>query len=800
MSTRYIKVIRDLTSDYAKTFMLVLAISIGVFGIGSILGAYSVIKREMADNYTGTSPASATIELKDSISSSILEEIKVLPGIKIAERHATVSARMKIGDQWRTLLLFVIDDFAEKQTNRFAHLSGRKVPPKGFMLVERSALVVMKAKEGDEILIKTPHGKVKKVKLGGVVHDPSLAPAWQEEGGYGYITLSTLQWLGENQGFDQLRLLVSENQHSRDYIKKIVTTVAKKLEGSGLPIREIQIPPPGRHPHQSQMDAVMSIFIIFSFLTLILGSILVSTSIATLMVRHIRQIGIMKTVGASSWQISKLYLLMTLSICLVALLVAIPLSQWAASGFYRQITELLNLEIRNSAIPLWVPLIQIASGLIIPLMVVAIPVVRGSRISVRIALDNYGVSQKHQAAGVWIMKLSKIAIFGETFLLSVRNVFRQRSRLIITLGLLAAGGAMFMTALNVSEAWNDNLSRIYTQRLYDLEVKFNTPLPENTALLAVKNLSGVVRAEGWCQYSTSLVQEDSFSITHTYPDKGHGSFSIQAVPLATRLLSPTIVKGRWLNTVANEVVLNQLARRLIPGVDTGDTISLLLNGRPTQWKVVGFTEDVGTPATAYVPLEFFNKLRDSQDINVFRIAYSDRTRENTVEKNIEVEKAFERENIKIRSATPVWLLHNAIASHMKVLINSLLAMAIMMGIVGTLGLMSTMSMNVMERTREIGVMRTIGATPGKIRNLVTGEGLIIGLISIFIAFILSLFLSYYLGRFIGNMAFGIPLSLVLSITGLLIWILIIGIGSYIATYYPARKANVITIREALAYE
>ena len=63
--------------------------------------------------------------------------------------------------------------------------------------------------------------------------------------------------------------------------------------------------------------------------------------------------------------------------------------------------------------------------------------------------------------------------FSDTFRLALRNAFRQRSRLALTLGLLAAGGAMFMTALNVSEAWDKNLKRIYVQRLYDQEIKLN---------------------------------------------------------------------------------------------------------------------------------------------------------------------------------------------------------------------------------------------------------------------------------------------------------------------------------------
>ncbi|HEV8512698.1 MAG TPA: FtsX-like permease family protein [Cyclobacteriaceae bacterium] len=799
MQTRYSKVLRDLTSDYSKNFMLVLAIAIGVFGIGSILGGYSVIKREMTDNYMSTVPASATIELEDSITTGLVDSIKNFPGIKEAERHATLVARMKVGEKWYPLLLFVVDDFENKKTNKPIFVSGERKPTTGTMLVERTAFKVMQAKEGDQLMIKTPHGQPKKIKLSGTVHDPGLAPAWQEQAGYGYITLSTLQALGETQGFDQLRILVKDQPLSREHITKKAQELAAQLTQSGYHIHEIQVPPPGKHPHQGQMSAVMSIFIVFSFLILILGSILVATSMATLMVKQVRQIGVMKTIGAQSAQITGMYIVMVILLCIVALLFAIPLSRLAALGFYNQIAVLLNLEIRNNSIPYWVPLLQVASGIVIPLIAAAFPVIRGSLISVRSALDNHGVNQKNMSANSWAVKLSQLDFFSETFRLSLRNVFRQRQRLVMTLGLLAAGGAMFMTAMNVSEAWNKNLSRIYKQRLYDLEVRVNKPIATDSILDKIKSIEGVKAVEGWSYSPTSFVKSNAFQVTQTYPDKGHGSFTMLAMPVPTQLLNLTIVDGHWLNNkMLNEVVLNQSARG---SFKIGDHISLSIDGQPTEWTVVGFTEDVGSPATAYVSLDAFFKVTNATgQVKMLRVAYADRSRENAISKNRSVESLLEKENISVLSTIPVWLLQNAIAAHMKVLVNSLMAMAILMALVGTLGLMSTMSMNILERTREIAVMRAIGATPKKIRNLIVWEGLFTGSLSIFIAIIFALALSTYLGRLIGNMAFRTPLSLTVSVVALVVWTLLVAAGSYVATIFPARRANKITTREALAYE
>jgi putative ABC transport system permease protein len=803
MKIRYMKVIRDLTSDYAKNLMLVLAIAIGVFGIGSILGGYSVLNREMAANYKGTVPASATIEVESAITKELLDSVKRLPGIKDAERHATLTARMKVGEKWYPLLLFVIDDFTDKRTNKIYSITGATVPEPGAMLVERTAFTVMQAKEGDEIIVKTPHGSPKSVRLSGTVHDPGLAPAWQQQAGYGYITLSTLHWLGETQGFDQLRMLVDDHTNSTPHITQKAEAVATWLEKNGHHVHEIQVPPPGKHPHQGQMNAVLSIFTVFSFLILVLGSILVATSMATLMVKQVRQIGVMKTIGASAVQIIGLYAFMIMMLCLVALLIAVPLSRIAAFVFYTQIAVLLNLEIMDNSIPYWVPLLQVASGIVIPMMAASIPVIRGSIISVRTALDNYGVARKNVKNETLTAWLSDFVFISETFKLSIRNVFRLRSRLAMTLGLLAAGGAMFMTALNVSEAWDENLGKIYLQRLYDLEIRLNQATRADSIISGVRAIEGVKTAEAWNYSSCEFTKEkNTYQVTRTYPDKGHGSFVVLALPVPSPLLSPSVVDGRWLHSAtANEVVLNQQARHGKPGVKVGDQVQLTIEDSVSTWKVIGFTDDVGSPATAYVSTGAFSRQVGSRGMsNMLRIAYHDRSRENASKKNREVEALLEKMNISVSVTIPVWVLRNAVAAHMRVLVNSLMAMAVLMAIVGTLGLTSAMSVNVMERTREIGVMRAIGATPRTISNLIIWEGLLTGGLSLFPAILLSIALSFYLGRFIGGMAFGTPLSLAISFSGVLIWIGIIVAGSYAATFFPARRANRISTREALAYE
>jgi putative ABC transport system permease protein len=135
-----------------------------------------------------------------------------------------------------------------------------------------------------------------------------------------------------------------------------------------------------------------------------------------------------------------------------------------------------------------------------------------------------------------------------------------------------------------------------------------------------------------------------------------------------------------------------------------------------------------------------------------------------------------------------------------ILINFLLIMALLTALVGSIGLTGTMGMNVMERTREIGVMRAIGATDGQLMRTVMVEGMIIGLISWFLGALFSFPITFLLSRIISLAIFNSPSQFVLNPMGFIIWLGLVLILSAIASVLPARSAARLTIREVLAYE
>ncbi len=122
-----------------------------------------------------------------------------------------------------------------------------------------------------------------------------------------------------------------------------------------------------------------------------------------------------------------------------------------------------------------------------------------------------------------------------------------------------------------------------------------------------------------------------------------------------------------------------------------------------------------------------------------------------------------------------------------------------LGVVGVIGLASTMSTNILDRTREFGVMHAIGARPKTVRRIVVAEGIFLALASCLVAAIPTLGLTAVLGAGLGNLFFSAPLPFRISTVAVVIWITVVILGSLLATEAAATRASRLTVREALAY-
>ncbi|NAS24510.1 FtsX-like permease family protein [Herbidospora sp. NEAU-GS84] len=764
-SPRWNKAHRDLVLAAGRMSLLVVAIAAGISGVGSVLGTNGIVTREIDANYLGTRPAAATFDL-DRVDPALVDRVRTWPGVTDAEARATVTARLRLGpDEWRTLLLTVVPDFTTMRLATVTHESGSWPPPAGTMLLERSAREMVPP---GTLEVRLPGGTIRPLTVSGVVHDPSLAPAWQERSAYGYVTPETLAGLGGSPVLDELKIRTEATD--RAGIEAVARDLSAWLSAQGREVHEVQVPPPGKHPHSSQMTAVMTMLLVFALLGLALAAVLTATVIGGLMAQQIRQLGVMKAIGARTGQIAGLYLAQVFLLGLIATLISLPLGTLAARTYAGLVAELLNLELGSLTIPWWVYAVQIAAGLLVPPLFAAIPIVRAARVTVREAISDFGVRNETVSA--------RITGLNRVLLLAVRNTFRRRGRLLLTLGLLSAGGALFLAGLNVAAAWQRTADEGMASRHYDLDIRLTTPDPALTS--AITALPGVRTVETW-GYAPASAQT---GIASTYPDGGHGSFTIRGVPEATTLLDFTLVEGRMLRPGdIDAAVLNSLAGP----AKVGDTVTYSVDGKPTTWRVVGLVREIGNPATAYVTRAAFEQRVGPS--RVLRVATDDVPAVGAALREADVEAATQS----------TAELAAAVDGHVFVLIGALIALAVVMAVVGVLGLAAATGTGVIERTREFAVMRAIGASPSTVTRIVLGETVVVGLLSWVVAAVLAVPLSWAIGSLLGSLAFRLPLTLTISPLALALWLVIAVAGSALAGTAPARRASSLTVRQALAY-
>ena len=802
ISPRWKKLLRDLQSARGRMVMMVVAIAVSIFGVGTIMSAYTILTREISRNYLNTNPASALLEL-DRVDDSLVQAVRARPDIADAEAGSWFVSRVELKpNEWMPLLLFVVRDFDTQRINTFQPESGDWPPPEGTILLEREALKLANLEVGDSLTVQTPNGPKNTVPISGLVHDPALAPAWQEQTLYGYITPATLAWLGESSDLRILKIIVKEQPLNVAAIDATTSNLAGWLKEQGYAVEEIRIPPPGKHPHQSQMTAILVLLLSFSLMALVLSAILTATMISGLLAQQIRQIGVMKAIGARSSQITGLYLAMIILVGLVAIAIGLPPSILAGREFAGVVAQLLNFTLYSQAIPLWVYAVLALMGTLVPLGVALNPIIKTMKTTVREIINDYGVSSDSFGTNKLDSLLSKVRGVDNTLILALRNTFRRRGRLLLTLGLLAAAGGMFMTSINVKTAWETYLEDAASNRHYDLEIRLNTPVQKERILALVSGVDNVKQVEPWDLIPAALFRPDGLDIVRTYPDGGHGSFTLRAALPQSQMLQFHLLSGRRLEPGdSGGVVLNHLAAALFPNVEVGDSIQMTINSQPATFRVIGIVRELLTPATAYVIPETFASVTGQplESTNTIRIVLQDQDPAVRSAVTGEIERILMAENISMKVVISETMLESATSGHVYIFIIALLLMALVLAAVGALGLMSSMSTSVIERTREFGIMRAIGAKSQAILRNIISEGLFIGLMSWGIANLVSLPLSLAVGTLIGNLAFRFPLPLILSPLAVFIWLMVIIIGSIAASAYPAWKASQLTIRETLAY-
>jgi putative ABC transport system permease protein len=786
MTTLWRKAIRDFWQERARTVLVVLAIALGISAFAAVLSSYAILTRELDQGYLATNPASAVLRV-NSIDNDLVKAILRNPEVSDAEPRRTIGGQIKAGPvQWHNLVLFVVEDYGNIRVSKLVPERGAWPPATGEMLIERDAFQVAKANIGDAVTVKTANGVEQPLVISGSVHDVGQAQARMENIVYGYINLATLVQLGEEPRLDQLNILVAQNRFDEDHIRRVAGDVEQLIKERGHEVRRVDIPRPGKHPHSDLTGILLLAMSSFGLFVLVLSGILVINLLTAMMASQVRQIGVMKAIGGTRRQVAGIYFGQALFLGIAAVIVSIPLGIAGSRALCRYMAMFLNFDINSFAVPIWVYLLVVLIGVVAPVIAAAYPVWRGTATPVRVALSDFGLSQANFGASLFDRMLARI---GGTFSLiafAIRNSFRRRARLVLTLLTLVAGGLFFLSALNIRASMVNTLDRMFAARKFDLSVFFANPYEFQKIQKAISNTAGVARAEGWFASEASL---------------GERRFNILALPPDTQLMEFEIIQGRKLTPEDTDaIVINNALAGREPKMRVGETVVLRIGPEESTWRVVGVAREAFSPgAIGYIPISFIEQ-RQPGMVNSLRLALDNTDPDSISTVKAELDRNLEKEGVRARGSSTKAETRFGFDQHMVMIYVFLIVMSAIVGGVGGLGLMTTMSLNVLERRREMGVMRALGATPRIVWLMIVAEGVVIGVLSWTIAALLAWPISKAIGDFLVKVMFRSGLDFTFEPVGLVIW-MIVSIGlSAVASFLPAWRASRITVREALAYE
>ena len=795
ISSRWKKVWADFWGNKSRTVLTILTITVGTFAVGFTSNLAQYMSVSMESDFLSANPSEAQV-YANPLNDDSVDIAREMPGVDAVEGRSTTSANMidangkKISIQFTAIEnpnSLTVDTLKPVQ-------SASSIPP----LYEKEVLLDSSAeslgyKPGDILTIELDDGKQRDLRLGGYLHNATGFPYNLAETVTAFVTPDTMVWLGGSRNYNMLAVSVAENPTDADHVTEVAQSVADRIERSGATINFVNVYQPGHHFAYSIAQGMFFILGILGWMTVLLSCFLIVNTITALMTQQTRQIGIMKATGGGTLQILGMYLVLIMGFGLVALGISIPLANLAAQQIGGGMAAWLNFfpaPYHNYSTTL---IQQIIVALIVPVLAAMWPVYNSVRITVREAVSDYGIKFRGKPKDKNIGK--RTVLIPRPIRLSLRNAVRRRARLALTLFTLVLAGAVFIGVYNLWASFDKVINDIQGYFLADINISFNRSYRFDKVATMAESIPGVKSVEGWLEYPGTLISNK---------DEAGTQIVFVAPPSTSTLIDPIITSGRWLTTGdENAIVIGNHLLNIFPDLKVGDVLTIKIDGKETSWNIIGTYTITGNvnPPLLYVNYEYISRLINQPD-QVYSLRVITDGHDSTTQKRVndQLQALFEERGVQVSNTQLGSDFIQNQKSQTDIFVYFMLVMASLIAVVGGLGLMGMMSINVLERTREIGVMRAIGASNMDIQSIVIVEGMVIGLISWIISILLSIPITVVLTTGVGLAILTAPMPAVYGISGIIAWLIGTLLIATLASALPARRASHLTVRDTLAYE
>ena len=775
-----------------RTLQSVLSIVAGAFALGAIVGALQLISADVSRTWQAAWPASILMRVHPGAAEDVVKGLETVDDVEAVEGQMveTIKWRRDSVSPWETATLKARADYQDMIYFRY-RLEAGVWPTRDSLAVSTGFNLNI----GDRVELEIAD-RQRTIDIGGLLFAADAPSA--QVGGVPtfYTTEARFINLTSVDGFGQVNGGVQ--QFTEAHAETVAATMEDKLERQGYIVspggtRGRTVVSPDEHPSQETLDGIFLILIVMAVASLILGMLLVYNTISAIIGQQVPQIGVLKAIGASRSQILLVYFVVVLIYGVLALLLAVPLGALGAHGFRLLITNMLNIERAGFAISGSAVFLQAFVSLAAPLLVSIVPIFSGAGITVREAISSYGLS----GGGGWLDELlSKLTFLSRIVSMSISNTFRNKLRVSLVLLTLIGAGAMFMGVMGTRSSVAFTFRDVYLS-VFASDIKFALDNPERISAIKDLTLAHPAVETAEMRFNTPATLRGA----EQAEDINDEDISLTGIPVPSISYQVQLRAGRWLEpTDTHAIVLTEgLARDL--AVNLRDWIIIEISGKPdTTWQVVGLLYEPGiSDKVAYVPyLTLSEDVRQVEQANQIWINATTQDIEQTAR---ELRNLYEAQGLDVLISGQDTLRQESEEriSSLQILIYLLLAVAVLIAVVGGIALSGTLSINILERRREIGVLRSIGAGNRAIGTLFITEGLLIGWFSWLIAIPVSYPVGVLLTQAVAG-ALNFELIFDYAAGSIVLWLIVVTALAILASWAPTRGAIEVSVRESLSYE
>ncbi|UCH87884.1 MAG: FtsX-like permease family protein [Thermoplasmata archaeon] len=783
----------DLKIRKSRTFFVLLTIALSVSGL-SMFAVMPLMDQAMVDEIEKSNMYDLRLGFNNlELAETNLNDIENIDNVKSVEGKYVFFTRIYIGERRNDAIFVGVSDFNNQAVDIVSISSGRE--PGYFQVLTdsgNSRSNLYSGKAGDTVRAYNSTGQVVELEITGEGHTLSI-----EHSSHGiavfFANLETVHALAEGKGYNYITLDLEDASEAE--AEQTVEDVRSYLSDNTEFVAFTQLPvirEEGDWPGKDELADLASFFIILTLLAMFCSLFLISNTMHTLVAEQRKDIAQMKAIGATRKQVVKSYLTTSMIIGLIGsiigiilgVIIAFEIEQFFLGSFYG---------VQSSfAIHLQTVLLSIFIGISITVLATLPALYKALKITVRegmegVALTRNGSSGLHKS-------LLRFNSLPRSTQMGIRNISRKKGRSVSTIIQIALAVGIFLSIVSIGISINMMIADEFDNFTYDImtigQTNDGKPLEQDLELV-LEDIDGVAEAEPFIITAGQL--DDQTVLCFGYV---HDTISFN--------YEDTHYKGRWFNqhesdTNASVIVLGKALAR-IEGISLGDNIHMELATGLHEFEVIGLNSgQMNNGLVAYMPFSSLQeKLLWNNTVTGFTIVTDSRDHDTIDSVSTEIEDELLSSGF-VADNEIMYVMEEQNKKDVNQIMNLMMAVGSLIIIITMIGLMSTLTMNVLERTKEICMMRCLGSKSGHIKSVFGTEGIILGLIG----WVIGIPLGYGIGLFLNHRIYtsmNLDMTYIFPMNYILISLVLTVIISLVVIQPPLWRATHFKPGDALRYE